>query len=201
MVSVPQPNMQFKLQTYWPVLLGLLVLIAPTIYRLADQVWPLDEQAHGPIIVAVVIYLLWKERDLMNETFAGPNGLRYAGWLLLLGGSFTFIIGRSQDIIFFEVLGQIAILAALIMVMFGLRGLQRTWFPIVFLVFMLPLPGFIVDQLTGSLKMLVSEVAANLMHWIGLPIARDGVLLQIGQYKLLVADACSGLYSESSICG
>jgi exosortase B len=63
------------------------------------------------------------------------------------------------------------------------------------MLFMIPLPGPIVDFLTMPMKMAVSYVAENLLFWADYPIARTGVILQIGQYKLLVADACAGLHT------
>lgn len=178
---------------------SLAILLIPTVLRMGKEVWVLDEQAHGPIIVLVVLYLLWKQRDILSQDYSGPNWIRMVGWCTLIAGALSFIVGRTQDIIFFEVGGQMTCLAGLAMILFGRLGVVRLWFPILFLVFMLPLPGFVVDQATSSLKMVVSEAAASIMHFAGLPIARDGVLLQIGQYKLLVADACSGLYSLISL--
>ena len=61
------------------------------------------------------------------------------------------------------------------------------------MLFMIPLPGPVVDFLTMPMKMAVSYVAENILFWFDYPIARTGVILQIGQYKLLVADACAGL--------
>ncbi len=64
---------------------------------------------------------------------------------------------------------------------------------------MVPLPGVIVDALTNPLKRHVSEIAEFLLYAVGYPIARSGVTLTIGQYQLLVADACSGLHSLYSL--
>jgi exosortase len=64
---------------------------------------------------------------------------------------------------------------------------------------MVPLPGVFVDALTGPLKQHVSEISEQLLHAAGYPIARDGVVITIGQYQLLVADACSGLNSMFSL--
>ena len=64
---------------------------------------------------------------------------------------------------------------------------------------MVPLPGLLVEMITGALKAQVSLVAENLLYFAGYPIARNGVILSIGQYKLLVADACSGLNSMFSL--
>ncbi|MCZ7562780.1 MAG: exosortase [Burkholderiales bacterium] len=73
------------------------------------------------------------------------------------------------------------------------------WFPLLFLVFMVPLPGVIVDAITGPLKQNVSLIAENLLYWTGYPVARTGVVLSVGPYQLLVADACSGLNSMYSL--
>jgi exosortase len=64
---------------------------------------------------------------------------------------------------------------------------------------MVPLPGVLVDSLTLPLKHAVSVVAEQLLYWAGYPVARRGVVLTVGQYELLVADACSGLHSMFSL--
>jgi exosortase B len=81
----------------------------------------------------------------------------------------------------------------------GWRALRMIWFPLLFMVFMLPLPGPLIDALTGPLKHQVSQIAEVVMHTLGYPIARSGVVLSVGQYQLLVADACSGLNSMYSL--
>ena len=81
----------------------------------------------------------------------------------------------------------------------GWAALRAFWFPVLFVAFMVPLPGVFVDALTGPLKQYVSEVTTQILHWAGYPIARSGVIITIGQYQLLVADACSGLNSMFSL--
>ena len=61
------------------------------------------------------------------------------------------------------------------------------------MLFMIPLPGGLVATLTLPMKMAVSYVTEHILFWVGYPIARTGVILQLGQYQLLVADACAGL--------
>jgi exosortase len=81
----------------------------------------------------------------------------------------------------------------------GTSAIRVAWFPIVYLVFMIPLPGMLVDAVTGSLKGTIANIAENLLYLIGYPIARSGVILSIGPYELQVADACSGLNSMFSL--
>ncbi|MBI1991283.1 MAG: exosortase, partial [Betaproteobacteria bacterium] len=81
----------------------------------------------------------------------------------------------------------------------GWAGIRALWFPLLFIVFLVPLPGFFVDALTMPLKQNVSVIAEQLLYVAGYPIARNGVVLTIGQYQLLVADACSGLNTMFSL--
>jgi exosortase B len=77
----------------------------------------------------------------------------------------------------------------------GSAAVRVQWFPLFFMVFMVPLPGAFVDNVTMPMKLAVSYVAEHMLFWLGYPIGRTGVMLQIGQYKLLVADACAGLHT------
>ena len=86
--------------------------------------------------------------------------------------------------------------AGVVLLFKGTAGLRLSiWFALFFMLFMIPLPGFIVDALTQPMKMAVSWAAENILFAVGYPIARSGVILQIGQYQLLVADACAGLHT------
>jgi exosortase B len=78
----------------------------------------------------------------------------------------------------------------------GLTALKALWFPLFFIIFMLPLP---LDSITMPMKMAVSYVTENILFSFGYPIARSGVILQIGQYQLLVADACAGMHTLISL--
>ena len=104
-----------------------------------------------------------------------------------------YIIGRSQQILVFEMGSFIVVLTAILLIKRGSSALKAMWFPLFFLLFMIPLPGQVVSLLTMPMKIAVSYVAENILFWANYPIARTGVILQIGQYQLLVADACAGL--------
>lgn len=178
---------------WWPVGLGLLVLYVPTYVRLTRDFWVQEEYAHGPIILAMVLWLAWRARDaLIGDTATLHPTI---GGSLLLIGLLSYVLGRSQYIPLLEVGSQVPVLAGSLLLVRGLAALHRLWFPIFFLVFLVPLPGIIIDPLTGELKHLVSAIAETLLYTAGYPIARSGIVLSIGPYQLLVADACSGLHS------
>ena len=77
----------------------------------------------------------------------------------------------------------------------GRQVLRQMAFPLFFLIFVLPYPGWVIDSLTQPLKLMISQGAEWLLYLAGYPVARSGVLISLGQYRLMVADACSGLHS------
>ena len=177
----------------WPILLGLLVLYVPTVFTLLYGPWEKTEYAHGPIVLAVVLWLIWRDKDQWLAVETQPG--KVSGSILLGFGCLLYALGRSQSILIFEVGSAIPIVSGILMLAKGWDAIRRLWFPIFFIVFLIPLPGFIIDALTGPLKMSVSMIVNELLYTAGYPIARNGVVLSIGPYQLLIADACSGLNS------
>ncbi len=190
------------LQAWWPIMLGLLVLYVPTYWMMAHGLWNSDDYAHGPIVLVVTLFLIWQQRAVfLPDAGAGTltRGETVAGWVLLVFGLLTYAVGRSQDILLLEVGSQIPVILGALLVTLGLSAARALWFALFFLLFMVPLPGFVVDTLTGPLKQYISVIAEQALYTAGYPIARSGVTLTVGQYQLLVADACSGLHSMFSL--
>ncbi|WP_217430663.1 exosortase B [Duganella vulcania] len=178
---------------WWPVVLGMLILYVPTFYDMANGIWSTEEQAHGPIILGLALWLLYRNWMPMLAASAGVQPSYRSGWAVLVVGLLAYIAGRSQGILIFELGSFLWLLTATILLMCGARALRVQWFPLFFMLFMLPLPGDIVSALTLPMKMAVSYVTEHVLYALGFPIARMGVILQIGQYQLMVADACAGL--------
>ena len=192
-----KPSQNSARLEWLPVLAGLLLLYGPTFYGAATGFWQDSENAHGPIILAIIGWLIWNKRAALFITpFHRAVG---SGLALLVFGLLLYVVGRSQDIALLEIGALAPILAGVMLAMRGWPTLRVFWFPIVFIAFMVPLPGFLVDGVTGPLKQHVSEIAEQLLYAAGYPIARNGVMLTVGQYQLLVADACSGLNSMFSL--
>ncbi len=103
------------------------------------------------------------------------------------------MLGRSQDILIFEMGSMLWLVAGTLLLFRGPTALKAMWFGMFFMLFMVPLPGAVVDTLTQPMKLGVSYVAEHAMFALGYPVSRTGVILQVGQYHLLVADACAGL--------
>lgn len=185
---------------WWPWLpigAGFLILYIPSYISFWGGIWQTEEHGHGPLILAVVIWMFWQQRDALINGTDRPRPL--PGFISLAFGLLCYIVGRSQDVLILEVGSHIPVLIGALLVARGWGAVRALWFPILFIVFMVPLPGPIVDALTNPLKRHVSEIAEHLLYGAGYPIARSGVTLTIGPYQLLVADACSGLHSLYSL--
>lgn len=187
------------LKTWWPVVLGLAALYVPTYWMLAHGLWNEDDHAHGPIVLVVTLYLIWQKREVFAQAGAPGRGETVTGWILLVVGLLAYALGRSQDILLFEVGSQIPVILGALLITVGAKAARALWFALFFLLFMIPLPGFIVDAATGPLKQYISVIAEHVLYAAGYPIARSGVTLTVGPYQLLVADACSGLHSMFSL--
>ncbi|MDP1525808.1 MAG: exosortase [Rhodocyclaceae bacterium] len=176
-----------------PLIAGWCLLFFP-VYRAAWQgEWQDEAHAHAPLIGLIVLALLWRLRArlavLPAPTFAVP------GLGLLLAGLALAVIGDVQEIPALALAAQMPVLAGLLLARHGLPGLRLAWFPLVYLAFMIPLPGILIDALTQPLKEMISLATAQILHAAGYPAAHSGVVLVVGQYQLLIADACSGLHS------
>jgi exosortase B len=179
------------LRAHLVLFVGLAALIVPTIIRLADEVWATEEGAHGPIVLASGLWLLWnKWPDVRAEARPGRFAVAVAA---TLGAMLVYLFGRVVGVIGIEMgglaLGVLSILYAHV----GARALKNAWFPLLYLCFVIPLPDTIVTLITQPLKLGISQSATALLQLAGYPVANTGVVLQVAQYELLVAAACSGL--------
>ena len=175
---------------------GLLIMYVPTFVALDKEVWSIVGQGHGPVMLALSLWLAWQRwPTLLHAPPAATKFSQIFGWCSLFFGLFIYVIGRSQHHFGMHVSSLLFVLAALLLVYRGWPGLKVMWFPLAFAVTLVPLPGSMVDLLTGPLKAGVSYVAESLLYYLGYPIGRAGVTLTIGPYQLLVADACAGLNS------
>jgi exosortase B len=183
-----------KLLVWLPIIAGLIVLYVPSLIDLFRGIWSSDEQKHGPIVLSIACWLAYRKwPDMWKASEGQPTSVW--GWPIFIFGLLLYAIGRSQDILLFEIGSVVWLLAAILLLTRGSAALKAQWFALFFMLFMIPLPGAIVDTVTMPMKMAVSYVAEQVLYSVGYPIARSGVILQIGQYKLLVADACAGLHT------
>ena len=182
-----------------PIVAGLLVLYLPTYLDLYQTFWKNERGSHGPIILLISAWLVWRERQVFRTS--SDATMPRLGWTLIALGLLSYVVGRSQDFFQLETGSQIPLFAGLVLALLGKQAFGRLWFPILFLVFLVPVPGSLLDAILLPLKQLVSVVCEELLYVAGYPVGRTGVVLQIGSYQLLIADACSGLNSMVALSG
>jgi exosortase B len=176
----------------WPLLFGLVVLYVPTLFDLATGLWITEGYAHSPMILGLSLWLLARRARSQLQSCSRARG-HVVGWPLFIFGLLLYIVGRSQGILMCEIGSFVALLASLLSIIRGGSAIKALWFPFFLMLFMIPLPNSIVSALTLPMKLAVSSVTEYILFWFSYPIARSGVILQIGHYQLLVADACAGL--------
>jgi exosortase B len=179
------------------ILAGLCIMYVPVAWKLLLGPTASDEE-HGPIVFCVSLWLFyrkWPEVWAIREV----NSRTIIGWLIFIVGLLFYILGHSQGIVSIEISSGILVLLALGLILLGINSVKLVWFPFLFMLFMIPFPGGIVDAVTMPVKIAVSYAAEYILYVAGYPMARSGVILQIGQYQLLVADACAGLQTLFSL--
>ena len=173
--------------------LGLVAMYGSTYATLNATLWKIVGQGHGPVMLALTLWLIWQRLPRFQALTTTPANL--SGIVSLALGLCMYIIGRSQDVLFMDVASQMLVISGIVLLYKGWAGWRLMWFPIFFILFIIPIPGSVVDQVTAPLKAAVSYASEAILFKLGYPIGRSGVTLTIGPYQLLVADACAGLNS------
>lgn len=162
---------------------GLLALV---------QAWSTPEYSHGPLIPIISGYLFLRQmKDVAPHP--GPTPDRWPGVLVMtlaLALGLAGAISRIHDLSAYAIILWVA---GLILTSFGWRRGRQFWPPVLHLVFMLPLPGVIHYKVTASLQFLSSEIGVAFIRGMDIPVFLDGNIIDLGVYKLHVAEACSGL--------
>lgn len=186
------PGLKAAMPEWWPILLGMMAMYVPTYYGLFTGLWGAEEQAQGPIVFGLSLWLLYRIWPRMMEKSACKPASAL-GWGVFAIALILYVVGHALEVYLFEVGSFILMIAAILLIKRGNAALATAWFPLFFMLFMIPLPGTLVIMITMPMKIAVSYVTEHILYWAGYPIARSGVILQIGQYQLLVATACAGL--------
>ena len=195
-ISADAEDSQFRfrdLLVHWPILVGLLIVGIPTIIRLGNEVWSTELGAHGPIVLATGLWLFSRTLpDMHARTQTTSQWLLWPGLLVAMG---LYVFGRAFDLISIEAAGLYGIAMMSVVLLFGLPAILANLFPFIYLAFLIPPPGWVIDAVTAPLREFVSVVATKFVAILGYPIVNEGISITIAQYQLLVEDACSGMNS------
>src|SRR6202166_729866 len=164
--------------------------------HLVEQ-WSNDENvSHGFFVPAVALYIAWQRRDSIVAIERKPAwwGLAIMAWGALQG--YVGVLGAE---LFLQRTSFLITLVGLLLVVGGTRLVRVLAFPLLLLPFMIPIPAIVFNQITFPLQLFASQVAETALGWIGIPVLRDGNILELASQRLSVAEACSGIRSLLSL--
>jgi exosortase len=183
------------LQIIWFAAL-LILCYAPVLARLVRQ-WDQDEDmGHGFFVPLIAGWIAWQKRE---ELFQGPLRTQPLGLLLIFWAALQLYIGTLGAELFLARTAFIESIVGSVLFLGGWHALRVLAFPLFLLVFMVPIPTVIYNQITFPLQIFASQVAAFVLELIGIPVLRDGNVLELASQKLSVVEACSGIRSLLSL--
>jgi len=174
----------------------LIIAYFPILRHLVEQ-WSTDEDvSHGFFVPLVAAFIAWQRRDRILALDYHPAwwGLGVMAWAALQG-----YVGTLGAELFLQRTSFLIALVGLLLVLGGTRLVRELAFPLLLLPFMIPIPAVIYNQITFPLQLFASQVAEFSLGLMGIPVLRDGNILELASQKLSVVEACSGIRSLLSL--
>jgi exosortase len=180
---------------------GLLLFVLAWLYvgiiaRLAAQWWHDPNFSHGFFVPLFSAYVVWRKKPVLERLPRSPSSY---GILVVALGLGMLILGNLGAELFLSRFSLLVVLAGLVISFLGWSHLRVLLFPGLFLILMIPIPAILFNQITFPLQMLASKLASGLLPLMGVPVLREGNIIQIPAMPLEVAEACSGIRSLLSL--
>jgi exosortase len=180
-------------------LITALLLIAcygPLLAGLARQ-WATDsDMSHGFLVLPVVAFVVWRRRA---ELAAIQPQTNWWGFGIALWGAVQMLLGTLAAQVFIARTAFLVSVIGAVLFLGGTRALKTLAFPLLLLLFLFPIPATIYAQVTLPLQMFASATAEAVLNSIGIPVLRDGNILELPHERLSVVEACSGIRSLLSL--
>ena len=184
----------------WPrtiVLIGLIGwLYFSIILHLVGQWWQDPNFSHGFFVPAFALFVLWQDRARLGGFVPAPS---IWGLGIIVLALFVLVIGVLGAELFLSRISLLLLIAGLVVYFRGWQFFRAILFPWAFLVLMIPIPAIVFNQITFPLQLLASRVAASVLPWAGVPVLREGNVINLPAMTLEVAEACSGIRSLLSL--
>ncbi len=177
----------------WVILLAMTILLyQATLVHLFGRWWNDPTYSHGLLVPPITLFFLYDKREMLEKVI-GRGSLW--GMVGLVGWIAAFFFGRLGGMHFVQAISFIGVLAALVLLVEGWGFLKLAAFPLLFLLFMCPLPAAIYEPVSAQLRLLASVVATAILQMMGVVAARSGNIIYLASGTLAVDDACSGIRS------
>ena len=182
----------------WPgLVLGLLAMLyAGVLKSLVFQWWSDPNYGHGFFVPLFSCYILWHEREHWTTLEIKPSNF---GFAVMLGAVGLLLLGSLGAELFISRFSLLVLLAGIILFLAGWKVLAAVSFPLGYLVWMIPIPAIVFNQITFPLQLMASRLAAAGLELVQVPVLRDGNVLVMSNYSLEVVEACSGIRSLTTL--
>jgi exosortase D (VPLPA-CTERM-specific) len=178
--------------TCWTVILLLLVFVFRNCIEEMVVVWTnVEEYSHGFFIPIITVYFLWLRRRELYFVERFTDAL--PGLIMVVSGLAVFVLGGLATLKTVEQYAFIITLTGVFTAAFGFPGLRVGAVPLLFLIFMVPFPPFILNNLSSKLQLISSWLGVEFIRACDIMVYLEGNVIDLGGYKLQVVDACSGL--------
>lgn len=179
------------------IFLGVLALLYMDPVASMVGEWYTDENySHGFLIPVISGYLLWQRKDELAKARVSPAN---TGVLIAALGLLMFLVGNIAGENFTMRFSLLVVVAGAIIFAYGYGFFGAMLFPYMYLFFMLPLPFILYDAVAFPLKLMVTEYSVWALKLVGIPVLREGNIIELTNITLEVADACSGIRSIVSL--
>ena len=174
----------------------LIALFAETLRGMVIEWIDNEEMGHGLFVPFIAAYIIWQDRVRLLSLKLIPS---WAGLAVVVLGFASMVIGIRGADFFISRMGFMVALVGVLLTLGGLTLIRALLFPLFVLLFMIRIPTFLYTQITFPLQLLASRVAESLLTLIGIPVLRDGNILELPSQRLSVVEACSGIRSLMSL--
>ncbi len=181
--------------TLWPlaVVIALVLVVFWDNLHWLVRTWSADEfYNHGFLIPIISGYLIYRKWDHLKQL---PRVNFYGGIAVILAAVSLHLVATYLDVHFPSTFALIGVMTGLVWWLWGWQALKEIAFPLLFLVFMVPLGKLLIDQVAQPMQLLGAKLAGGAAQFLGMPATIDGISLRTPEYSFEVALACSGLKS------
>jgi exosortase len=171
---------------------GSYPILKPLVQQWAND----DDFTHGFLVAPMAVWIAWQNREKILAIRMKPA---WWGVGVMVWGIFQAYIGWIGAELFLQRTSVLVLLVGLLLVIGGNALVRELAFPLLLLIFMIPIPSVIYNSITFPLQLFASRVAETTLDLLGYPVLRDGNILELASQKLSVAEACSGIRSLMSL--
>ena len=186
-------------QLPWPLIAwfgALLVAGYVPVLGVLIKTWSGEDMGHGYFVPVIAGYIIWQSRDDLMSIEARTN---WWGLAVVLYAGLQLFIGTLGAEGFLSQTSFVIALFGIVLLLGGTAVLKRLFFPLFLLFFMVPIPGVAYNRITLPLQILASKLATGALTVVGIPVLREGNILELPTQRLSVVEACSGIRSLLSL--